>query len=98
MDETTYQINKRTDGKPASSNAYIWVARTTKGAETPIIYYHADLTRKQAVAQELLSDFSGYLQVDAYAAYKSLPNVTLVGCLAHLRRYEKLRIMGSKPV
>jgi len=37
MDETTYQINKRTDGKPASSHAYIWVARTTKGAETPII-------------------------------------------------------------
>ena len=38
------------------------------------------------MAQELLSDFSGYLQVDGYAAYKSLPNVTVVGCLAHLRR------------
>jgi len=86
MDETPYQVNKRSDGKPASSNAYFWLARTTKAVETPIVFYHADLTRKQSVVKELLGNFSGFLQVDGYSAYKNLPNVTLIGCVAHLRR------------
>ena len=44
-DETPYQILNRMDGKPATSQARIWLVRTIKNAEHPVAYYHADLTR-----------------------------------------------------
>lgn len=56
-DETHYQILKRPDGKPTTSKARIWLVRTTRDAEHPIIYYHADLTRARSVAVKLLDKY-----------------------------------------
>jgi len=36
--------------------------------------------------RRFLSGFKGYLHVDGYAGYNDLPDVTLVGCFAHVRR------------
>jgi len=36
--------------------------------------------------KRFLSGFKGYLQVDGYSGYDTLPGVTLVGCWAHARR------------
>ena len=85
-DETYYQILNRSDGKPATSEARIWLIRTIKDASHPIVFYHADLTRAKSVILELLRSFKRWLHCDGYVAYKDLPNITTVGCWAHTRR------------
>ncbi|MCU7207429.1 IS66 family transposase [Turicibacter sp. GALT-G1] len=85
-DETPYQILNRADGKPATSQARVWLFRTIKNTEHPIAYYHADLTRERAVATTILEGFKGYLHCDGYSGYKNIPNLSLVGCWAHVRR------------
>lgn len=85
-DETYYQVLNRTDGRDATAQARIWLVQTGKACETPIVYYHADLTRARTVAEQLLSGFKGYLHCDGYSGYKNLPNIELVGCWAHARR------------
>lgn len=79
-DETHYQILNRPDGRSATSEARIWLVRTIKEAEHPVVYYHASLTRERSVAVKLLNGFKGYLICDGYSAYKKLPNITLAGC------------------
>ena len=85
-DETPYQILNRMDGKPATSQARIWLVRTIKKAEHPVAYDHADLTRERAVATTILEGFKGYLHCDGYSGYKNIPSLSLVGCWAHVRR------------
>ena len=85
-DETPYQILNRTDGKSATSQARIWLFRTIKNTEHPVAYYHADLTRERVVATTILEGFKGYLHCDGYSGYKNIPNISLVGCWAHVRR------------
>ena len=86
VDETPYQILNRADGKPATSQARIWLFRTIKNTEHPVAYYHADLTRERVVATTILEGFKGYLHCDGYSGYKNIPNISLVGCWAHVRR------------
>ena len=85
-DETPYQILNRSDGKAATSDSRMWIFRTTHQAKRPIVMYHADLTRKQTVAQGILKGFKGYIQSDGYQAYKNIDNCVDVGCWAHVRR------------
>ena len=88
-DETVYQILMRSDGKPATSEARMWVFRTTHQEETPIVLYHASLTRQKEVAKEVLGEYNGYLHCDAYSGYQGISGVTVVCCWAHTRRYFK---------
>jgi transposase len=83
-DETTLQV-LREPGRPATSKSYLWLYRT--GIEgPPIILYDYQETRAGKNAEKFLNGFNGYLQVDGYAGYHVVPNVTLVGCWAHARR------------
>jgi len=57
--------------------------------EKPIVVYAYDPTRKGQVPLRLLEDFQGHLQVDGYSGYNEIcaqPNITRVGCMAHMRR------------
>lgn len=85
-DETPYQILRRSDGKDASSKAQMWNFRTTRDEFHPIIWYHADLTRKQDVVDGILDGYTGYLQSDGHVAYKGDHQMMSVGCWAHMRR------------
>jgi transposase len=83
-DETTLQV-LREPGRSASSKSYLWLYRT--GIEgPPIILYDYKETRAGENPMEFLKDFKGYLQVDGYAGYHKVKDVTLVGCWAHSRR------------
>lgn len=83
-DETTLQV-LREPGRSATSKSYLWLYRT--GIEgPPIILYNYKETRAGENPKEFLSGFKGYLQVDGYAGYHKVPDVTLVGCWAHARR------------
>jgi transposase len=83
-DETTLQV-LREPGRSASSKSYLWLYRT--GIEgPPIILYDYQKTRAGENPMEFLKEFKGYLQVDGYAGYHKVKDVTLVGCWAHSRR------------
>lgn len=83
-DETTLQVLHE-PGRSASSKSYLWLYRT--GIEGPsIILYDYQQTRAGENPMEFLKEFKGYLQVDGYAGYHKVENVTLVGCWSHARR------------
>ncbi|MGI6227152.1 MAG: IS66 family transposase [Peptococcales bacterium] len=83
-DETTLQV-LREPGRKAESSSYMWLYRTGREGP-PIILYDYQETRGGIHPREFLSGFKGYLQVDGYAGYNQVPDVTLVGCWAHARR------------
>lgn len=83
-DETSLQVLHE-PGRPATSKSYLWLYRT--GIEgPPIVLYDYQETRAGENPKKFLTGFKGYLQVDGYAGYHKVENVTLVGCWAHSRR------------
>ena len=85
-DETRVQVLKEA-GKRASSLSYMWV-RAREGPEAIILFDYAP-SRSGEVPKKLLAGFKGYLQVDGYEGYNTVcaePDVTRVGCWAHVRR------------
>jgi transposase len=84
-DETTVQVLKES-GKAAKSKSYMWLYQTGR-YDIPVVIYDYHPSRSGKIPQEFLKDFSGYLHVDGYSGYNHIDNVTLVGCLAHVRRY-----------
>ena len=83
-DETTLQVLHE-EGREATSKSYMWLYRT--GREEPaIVLYDYQTTRAGKHPLRFLEGFEGYLHVDGYAGYNSLPGITLVGCWAHARR------------
>jgi transposase len=95
-DETTLQVLKE-QGRSADSNSYMWLYRTGRGEE-PIVLYDYRTTRAAKHPTRFLEDFKGYLHVDGYGGYNLVPEVTLVGCWAHARRYfiEALKALPPK--
>lgn len=86
-DETTYQV-LREPNRAAQTKSYEWVYRTSGYAEHPIIIYDYKETRNREHPEKFLKDFKGYLHTDGYDAYHGLsPDITIVGCWAHARRY-----------
>jgi len=85
-DETVLQVLKE-PGKTARSKSYMWLYRTSGEATHPLILYEYQPDRKHRHPEVFLQSFTGYLHTDGYDGYHKLPkNITIVGCLAHLRR------------
>ena len=94
-DETSLQV-LREPGKMARNKSYIWLYRTSGDTENHIIIYEYQPGRHAKYPAKFLETFDGYLHADGYDAYHKLPeNITVVGCLAHLRRKfdEALKIL-----
>ena len=76
-------------GRSNTSKSYMWLARGGP-PETPVSLYHYRPTRSAEYPRELLAEFSGYMQADAYRVYQMLegeyPDIVRVGCFAHVRR------------
>jgi transposase len=74
------------DVKGKSQQGYLWVYSRPKSD----VLFEWRTSRGRAGPEEFLKDFRGKLQTDGYAAYESLAKVrgdlTLVGCMAHVRR------------
>ena len=84
-DETTVQVLQE-PGRKANTNSYMWLYRTGSDAERPIVIYEYQPTRSSSHPKRFLSGWKGYLHTDGYAGYHVLPDITVVGCWAHLRR------------
>jgi hypothetical protein len=94
-DETTMPVLD--PGRGRTKKGYAWaIARDDRpwgGADPPAVVFHYAPGRGAEHARDLLAGYTGILQCDGYAAYKSLaaPNqggeaATLVYCWAHVRR------------
>lgn len=83
-DETRVQVLKE-PGRPAEAQSYMWLYRSGRDGP-PIVLFEYKETRSSTHPQAFLLGYSGYLHVDGYSGYESLPNVTLVGCWSHARR------------
>ncbi len=64
----------------------MWLYRTGKYAENPIVLYDYKDNRRQENLAMFLKGFNGHIQTDGYTGYNTVENVVRVGCLAHLRR------------
>lgn len=85
-DETTVRVcNDIAKGK--THQGYFWVLHAP---EERLVLFEYNPGRGQGVPTELLKDFCGFLQTDAYAAYlaafKDHPHIILLCCLPHTRR------------
>jgi transposase len=94
-DETTMPVLDPGRGK--TKKGYAWaIARNDRpwgGTDPPAVVFHYAPGRGAEHARDLLAGYTGLLQCDGYAAYKSLaaprdgqPTATLVYCWAHVRR------------
>ncbi len=84
-DETELQVLHE-PGKKATTDSYMWLYRTGKYAEHPIVLYEYQPGRGSCYPVNFLNGFHGYLQTDGYGGYDVLKDVIHVGCMAHLRR------------
>ncbi len=87
-DETRVQVLKE-PGKTAESLSYMWVRAREGPGVPPIILFNYAPSRSGQVPVNLLEGYQGYLQVDGYEGYNTIcasPQVTRVGCFAHVRR------------
>ena len=85
-DESTLQVLKE-PGKKANTESYMWLYRTGKHAERPIVLFEYQPTRSSSHPKRFLDGFNGYIHTDGYAGYHNLgPGKVVVGCWAHMRR------------
>lgn len=84
-DETTLEVLCEPN-RPAVTKSYMWLYRTGKHADTPIVLYDYREGRSGDYAKNFLTGFSGYLHCDGYSGYNKLENTKRVGCWAHVRR------------
>lgn len=85
-DETTLEVLNE-PGREASAKSYMWLYRTSKDIDRPVILYDYQVGRSGDYAVKFLSKWQGkYLHCDGYAGYKKLTDKTLCGCLVHAKR------------
>ena len=74
-------------GKGKCSSAYFYVVNVPR---KNLVYFEFNASRAAEVSKELLQGFKGKLQCDGLSSYKSAfkdnEEVTLLTCLAHIRR------------
>lgn len=80
-DETYYTVLESDTAK-----TYYWLFLSGKHDKHGITLYHHDPSRSGRVAVDFLGNYPGYLHCDMWQAYKQLPQATLVGCWAHVKR------------
>lgn len=77
-------------GKGKTATGYLWVIHAPRNGIKGDILYQWHTSRKAACLDELLGNYQGNLQTDAYAGYKSWTNgkdgIDLSSCWAHARR------------
>jgi len=73
----------------AAHQGYLWAYHSPP---LKLIFYDFQPGRGKEGPTNLLKDFEGYLQTDGYGVYENIaiggrPNITLMHCMAHARRY-----------
>jgi transposase len=85
-DETPIPILTK-DSPGATHKGYHWVYYDP--VERLVLFDYRKHRNREG-PEDILKNFTGYLQTDGYNAYNELPNhsnITLLACMAHARRY-----------
>lgn len=69
FDETNFQVLEE-EHKSDTSKSYIWLM-VNPDPEKRAVYYHYNPSRATSVFKDLIGDYDGYIQSDAYIAYTS---------------------------
>jgi len=84
-DETKVQVLHE-PGRKATTDSYMWLYRTGGDTKKPVALYEYQETRPSGHIKRFLEGWKGYLHTDGYSGYHNLPDITVVGCWAHMRR------------
>jgi len=94
-DETTIPV--QSSNKPgATHTGYMWVYRSPM---RNLVMFDYQKNRSGKAPAVLLKDYQGALQTDGYAGYEQFennPDITLIGCMAHVRRYFERALDNDK--
>lgn len=86
VDETPHPVlDSNTKGK--THRGYLWVYRSVARR---LVLFDYRQGRGREGPKEILKNYKGFIQTDGYAVYDDFdrhPDITLVGCMAHARRY-----------
>ena len=78
----------REPGRDPQTKSCVRIYRTSGHSERKIVIYEYTETKGAEHLQRFLNSFTGFLHTDGEEGYHSLPpEITVVGCWAHLRRY-----------
>ncbi len=95
-DETPIAV--QSSGKPgATHTGYHWVYRSK---EKGLVVFDYQKSRSGQAPFAFLKGYQGALQTDGYAGYEQFsrkPGITLIGCMAHARRYFEKALDNDKP-
>lgn len=95
VDETPHPVLDK-DVKNKTHRGYFWVYQSV---EQKLVLFDYKPGRGRAGPAELLKNFSGFLQSDGYGVYdyfEKQQGVTLVGCMAHARRYFEKALQSNR--
>lgn len=84
-DETYVKVLKE-QGVSSESKQYMWVYRTNKYSQHPVVIYDYNKSRSGDIPNEFIGDYKGYFHTDGYSGYNKLKNVIHCCCWAHLSR------------
>ena len=85
MDETTVTV---LEDRKDRQKSYMWMMASGKHEENKCVIYSYHENREYGYATELLGEgYKGSIHSDGYEAYHKLNGVTVMGCMAHMRRY-----------
>ncbi len=86
-DETKFQVLDE-EGRADELKSWLWVICSAT-PDMPAAYFHYNVSRGSDVFKEIVGNYSGYLQSDAYISYRTEAqnySFTLSLCNAHMRR------------
>jgi len=93
-DETTVKTIQKGKGKAVTGYHWVYYAPIRNA-----VLFDYRPSRSRAGPKAVLKGFQGYLQTDGYKAYKAFgdqPGITMVACLAHIRRYFEQALKNDK--
>jgi len=82
--------------KGSLHQGYMWLFRNPENGLVLFVYHKG---RSRAAPEKVLEHFTGMLQTDGYKVYQALNtkgDITLMGCMAHARRYFEKALDNDK--
>ena len=96
-DETTLQVLNEA-GRKAQNTSYMWVYRTALCSERQVVLFEYQPGRGHEHPERCLAGYEGAVMTDGYAAWRMLPGIKHLGCMAHVRRkFDEARKAQKNP-
>jgi transposase len=95
VDETPHPVLDA-NVKEKTHRGFLWVYRCV---EQGLVLFDYNKSRGKEGPRKMLKDFKGFLQSDGYSVYDEFglrDQITLVGCMAHARRYFEKALESNK--